>query len=114
MHRVIVLLAAMVIGATAPARAWCEASCLAPAHDSPAHCPSHEPAGDATSISATGIEECPALETARPIAQARVEASTAVVAFQAPALKRSAIDSPTTIRPHSATTLFERATPLRI
>ena len=114
MRRIIFLLFVIAIGAAAPARAWCEASCLAPKHDGAAHCPSHGPAGDATSISSTSTSECPALEMARPIAQARVDAGAVVVAFQTPALKTSAIDSPRIVRPHTATTVFERSTPLRI
>jgi hypothetical protein len=114
MHRVVALLAVMVIGTVAPARAWCEASCIAPKHDGSAHCPSHEPAGGATSISATGVDECPALETARPIAQARLDAGAVVIPLQGPAPKQSALDSPRIVRPHGATTVFERATPLRI
>jgi hypothetical protein len=114
MHRIIVLLSVIVIGAAAPARAWCEASCLAPQHDSPAHCPSHEPAGDATAISATGSDECAALDSARPAASARLEASAIVAAFHSPTPKTSALHVPAPIRPHSATTVFERCTPLRI
>ena len=114
MHRIITLLSVIVIGAAAPARAWCEASCLAPKHDSPSHCPSHDPADSTTSMSGASLDECPVLETARTTAPARLDASAVVTAFQAPALKRSAIDSPTLVRPHSATTVFERDTPLRI
>jgi hypothetical protein len=114
MQRIILVLSMIVIGAAAPARAWCEASCLAPKHDSPSHCPSHDPGGGTTAISASGIDECPALNSARPVAPARLDASAAVVAVDAPELRTSAIHSPALTRPHSPTTVFERSTPLRI
>src|SRR5918993_1422791 len=69
-RRIVVLLSVIALGAAAPARAWCEASCLAPQQDSP-HCPSHEPTGDAATISASGTADCPVLESARPAVPAR-------------------------------------------
>jgi hypothetical protein len=113
MHRIIVLLAAIVVGAAAPARAWCEASCLAPPHNSPAHCPSHDAAGDTTAISGSITDECPVLDSARPAAPARLDASVVVVAVYTPAVRTSAIHV-STVRPHRSTTVFERCTPLRI
>lgn len=114
MRRIILVLSIAVIAAAAPARAWCEASCLEPRHDSASHCPSHQPARDATAIAATGVDECPALDSARPATPARLEANAVIQVFHAPELKTSAILSPTPVRPHSAATIFERATPLRI
>lgn len=114
MRRIVLVLSVIALAAAAPARAWCEASCLAPEHDRPSHCPSHDPAETTASISASGIEECPVLESARQSAPARLEASTVVTELAAPAPKTSAIHSPTVVRPHSATTVFERSTPLRI
>ena len=114
MHRIIVLLSVIVVGAAAPARAWCEASCLAPKHDIPSHCPSHQPAGSTTSISGSTLDECPALDSARPAAPARLDASAAVIVVHAPLLRTSAIHSPTIVRPQHASTVFERCTPLRI
>jgi hypothetical protein len=114
MHRIIVLLSVVVLGAAGPARAWCEAACLAPEHGTAAHCPSHDPAGPATSISATSIDECPALESARQAAPGRADAHTGVVASHAAAPKTSAIHAPALTGCRSATTVFERSTPLRI
>lgn len=112
--RVIILLATVLFGAAAPARAWCEASCLAPEHGTAAHCPSHEPAGSTTAISASSIDDCPALESARQAAPGRVDAHIGVIASPSPAPKTSAIHAPALSRAHSATTVFERSTPLRI
>jgi hypothetical protein len=114
MPRLIVLLAAIVIGAAAPARAWCEASCLAPKPDVRSHCPSHQPASDATTISAIAIDECPALDSARPATPARLDAAAVVIAVHTPTKTTAAIHLPTSALPHHASTVFERATPLRI
>jgi hypothetical protein len=114
MRRIIVLLSVILVGVAAPARAWCEASCLAPKPDSPSHCPSHQPADAATSISGTLVDACPVLDSARPTEPARLEASAVVVAVHPPAPKTSAIHSPALVRPHHAATVFERCTPLRI
>ena len=57
--RAAIILVALLIATAAPARAWCEATCLAPAESSSqAHCPSHESTTD-TSISGTVIDDCP-------------------------------------------------------
>jgi hypothetical protein len=114
MHRVMVVLSVIVLGAAAPARAWCEASCLAPRHDTPAHCPSHGTSGDATSIAGSLTDECPVLESARPTAPARLDAGGIAVTVFAPAVQPSAIHAPATVRPHRGATVFERSTPLRI
>jgi hypothetical protein len=67
--RVSILIVTILIGAAAPARALCEATCLAPAHqpDAGQHCPSHEAAPDGAAMSAASTAECPAVESARPI-----------------------------------------------
>ena len=67
---------AVLMAAAAPARAWCEASCLATAHStqdaSGAHCPAHEPATSAPAMSGGAIGDCPVIEPARP-ATAKIE-----------------------------------------
>jgi hypothetical protein len=68
--RLSLLIVALVIGAAAPARAWCEATCLGPAtHSASAkpHCPSHESTPNGSSLSATDFADCPTLESARPV-----------------------------------------------
>jgi hypothetical protein len=67
--RVVTLLLAVLFAAAAPAKAWCEASCLAPVHSTTdpgqTHCPLHEtPQGP--SFSASG-GNCPVLDSARPV-----------------------------------------------
>jgi hypothetical protein len=114
MRRIILVLSIVAIGAAAPARAWCEASCVAARSEDASHCPSHDPAGNTTAISAAGIDECPALEEAKPTPLGRVDANLLTVTFDTSAPSPSAIGSPTLTRPHSATTVFERNTPLRI
>lgn len=114
MRRIILVLSVIVLGGAAPARAWCEASCLAPTHDSSSHCPSHDPADNAAAISADDAGECPALESARTAAPARVDANTLVSVIDLPARTPSAIHAPVVVRPYGATTIFERSTPLRI
>jgi hypothetical protein len=114
MRRIILLFSVIVVGAAAPVRAWCEASCLAPAPDTPSHCPSHQPERDAASISSASSNECAVLDSARPAAPARLDAGAAIAHAHAPELKTSASLSPTATRPHNATTVFERSTPLRI
>jgi len=108
-----VLLAVAALGSAAPMRAWCEATCLAPTQ-SQQHCPSHEPAGDTTTISASSIDDCPVLEAARPPISARVDSQAIAVGTYAPALNPPSQLTPSFVRPHSATTVFERCTPLRI
>jgi len=67
--RAVLIATAVVMATAAPLRAWCEASCLAPAHhaeSSRSHCPTTEPSGDdGTSLSASSFDECPAIEAAR-------------------------------------------------
>lgn len=111
--RAAIVLLALLIGAAAPARAWCEASCLAPASTTE-HCPTHVPASDDLSITAAAIDNCPVLEAARPTTIARLELKAALVTI-APAqvtptrapIARAAIAPP-------LTSVFQRHTPLRI
>jgi len=72
--RVSILVIALLVGAATPARAWCEATCLAPAAHSDSakpHCPSHDSSSNGPVLSAAGAE-CPAIESARPI-QAKLD-----------------------------------------
>jgi hypothetical protein len=113
-RRIIIVLLAIAAGAAAPARAWCEASCLVPRHDAPSHCPSHELPADTSGISATSGEECPALNSARSTTTARLDAGTVFISVHSPALRISAIPGPSPLHRHNATTVFERSIPLRI
>jgi hypothetical protein len=113
MHRFIALLAVAVLGAAAPTRAWCEAACLAPT-ETTQHCPTHEPSGDAATISASSTDDCPILESARPTLQARLDLQAVMIGTYAPVLDTDAHVTPSSVRPHSASTVFERCTPLRI
>jgi hypothetical protein len=114
--RVIALVSVLLVGLAAPARAWCEASCLAPAHTGSAkpHCPTHEPASSGTSLSATVLNDCPVVESARPTITARLDVQAiAVTPIAFPAHTRLTLAS-SFVRPHGVTTVFERSTPLRI
>jgi hypothetical protein len=112
LQRLLIVLAIAVVAAAAPARAWCEAACLAPAESQ--HCPSHEPAGDGARISTSSIDDCPILESARPALHARLDLLAVTIGTHAPALNSRAQLTPSLVRPHSASTVFERCTPLRI
>jgi hypothetical protein len=115
--RFLVLLCVAVFGITAPARAWCEATCLAAAAHGDVtkpHCPTQEPAGSGTLLSATVIDDCPVVESARPTVTARVEAHAIAVATIAPPTGAAATSAALFVRPHSVTTVYERSTPLRI
>jgi hypothetical protein len=69
-QRLAIVLVALLVGGTAPARAWCEATCLAPAESSTSsHCPSHDSSSTGTSISAAAIDDCPLVTSARPAPQ---------------------------------------------
>ena len=114
MSRLAVVLAIVVIGAAAPARAWCEATCIAPVAQGEAHCPSHDPADGTTKIGAVGLDECPVLEAARPSAPARLDVGAPLVAGYVPATLIRTRVTPSFARPHGACTVFERSTPLRI
>jgi len=68
LKRLPILIIALLVGAAAPARAWCEATCLGPVASESArpHCPSHEPAPNGSSLSAADAD-CPSIESARPV-----------------------------------------------
>ncbi|HEX7283684.1 MAG TPA: hypothetical protein VF239_16620 [Vicinamibacterales bacterium] len=114
MKRWIVIVCAVVLGAAAPARAWCEATCLAPTAQGESHCPSHDPADSTTTVSSAGPGECPVLESARPAASARLDVSAPLVESYVPSEVQRAFAPLSSHRPHRATTVFERCTPLRI
>lgn len=116
-HRFAIVLLALLIGAAAPARAWCEAACTAPAHSGTStrsHCPVHESTSPGASISAADVGDCPVIEAARPAAAARIELKAAATPIQAPqfAFAFSAMAVVAAL-PH-ASTVFKRHTPLRI
>jgi hypothetical protein len=112
-RRLLIIMAIAVVGAAAPARAWCEAACLAPTPDSTQHCPTPDQPGDAATISTSSIDDCPILETARPALQARLDLGAVVSGTYAPTLNTTSV-TPSLVRPHSAGSVFERCTPLRI
>ena len=114
MVRWIVVTCAVMLGAAAPARAWCEATCLAPAADTQSHCPTHEPADGTATISASIIDECPVLESARPNAPARLGLQAALDRAYVPSLIVRTHVTPVFDRSHNPATVFERCTPLRI
>jgi hypothetical protein len=116
--RFAIVIVAALMGIAAPARAWCEASCLAPAQHGHAptkpHCPTHEPAGDRASISASEIDDCPVIESARQTTVARLDLKATVVASPIPQLSRLAEPIHVVTFSSPVTTVFERHTPLRI
>jgi len=68
--RIAIALLALLIAAAAPARVWCEASCLVPPHhgdSSKPHCPGHDQSTGA-SIASADAADCPTIEAARPVA----------------------------------------------
>jgi hypothetical protein len=110
------LFVALLVGAAAPARAWCEATCLVAAHHESAkpHCPSHDSSSDAPSIAAADIAACPVVESARPVpTKLDVNHSilTAASHLRAPAPSHLRSFAPSHIR---TPRFFERAVPLRI
>ena len=113
LRRLLIILAIAVVATAAPARAWCEAACVAPT-ESKQHCPTHEPAGGTAAISSSSLDDCPILESARPALQARLDLQAVTIVTHAPALGTRTHVTPSSVRPHSAGTVFERCTPLRI
>jgi hypothetical protein len=114
MSRWLLLACALIVGAAAPVRAWCEATCLAPTAEKPSHCPAQQPADGAATISASIIDECPVLESARPNVAARLDLQAALVRAYLPSLiVRTHITPSFDCSPNPAT-VFERCTPLRI
>ena len=91
---------------------------MAPAHRAgdaaKPHCPSHDPASSGTSLSATVIDDCPIVESARPTTTARVDAQVIATAAIAPHTGAPVTSASSFVRPHGVTTVFERRTPLRI
>ena len=114
MARLGILLAIIVMGAAAPTRAWCEATCFAPADARDSHCPTDAPTDGTPSLSANIVDACPVLETARPTAPARLDVNAALIDSYVPDALGSPRLTSSFARPHSATTVFERCTPLRI
>ena len=113
-YHLLVIVAAAVVAAAAPARAWCEASCLAAADGSQSHCPSSNPVESGTQVAGSPIAECPVIETARPAGAARLDLQAAIVVTPAPDLQPRSHLVFSASRPNSASTVFERCTPLRI
>ena len=113
-HRLAIVLLAVVIGGAAPARAWCEATCLAPAEaSSKAHCPTQDTPSNDLSLSGMAIDDCPVIESARP-SQARFDVQLFVPVTFAQ-LARSAPQHPGTRAPlHLPASALARLTPLRI
>ena len=114
--RLIAIVSLVLLAAAAPARAWCEASCLAPAaHSETAkpHCPTHE-SSDESAWSASPANDCPAVDAARPTLTARIDAPAVAAATFAPTPDLSASHVPSFVRPHGVSSVFERCTPLRI
>jgi len=114
-RRLGIIVLALVIGAAAPARALCEAACLAThlASATP-HCPLHDSSSDGPSIAAADISGCPAIEAARPTTTARIDLKAAPIAIDPPRLTPKRLGARlVTVVLHS-TTVFERHTPLRI
>lgn len=107
-------MAIAVVAAAAPARAWCEAACLASAATSTQHCQTDEPAGDTATISGSSIDDCPILEAARPPLHARPDFQAMAVVTYPPVLDTGTHVTTSVVRPHSASSVFERGTPLRI
>ena len=112
--RVLALLAIVAVGAVAPMRAWCEATCIAPTANGDSHCPSHDSADGTTSLSAALSDECPVLESARPAASARLDVDAALVSTPIPVGVTVQFLPTSLARPHRAATVFERSIPLRI
>ncbi|OFW41645.1 MAG: hypothetical protein A3J29_11675 [Acidobacteria bacterium RIFCSPLOWO2_12_FULL_67_14b] len=71
MARLAIVLIALLMAAAAPARAWCEATCAAPAETS--HCPAHEPAATDTQIAAASDVNCPVLDAVPPAGSSRAD-----------------------------------------
>ena len=80
--RLAILFVAVLVGSTAPARAWCEATCLAPVASTTPHCPAHEPSSDTPAIASADSVDCPVVESARPVA-AKLELRAPVLSVAA-------------------------------
>ena len=113
-RRLFIVLAIAAVAAAAPARAWCEASCLAPVATQTSHCPSHGSTSDTTAIAASSLEDCPVLESARPTVPARLDVQAVAIGAHLPAPRAALRSAPAPVTAHRARTVFERRTPLRI
>jgi hypothetical protein len=112
--RLAVVLVALFLGAAAPVRAWCEASCLAPlANGTKSHCPTTTPAPAGSAMSASVMDECPVVASARPTA-AREDLKALKVTAQLPQIAFSTSISIVASVPHRSISVFQRHTPLRI
>jgi hypothetical protein len=114
-QRLSILIVALLIGAAAPARAWCEATCLAPSPSESAtpHCPSHEQPTDGPSLSAAADADCPAIDSARRI-QVKVDFSLAPVPVSANALAPPHTGTIALRHPGTQAPRHPRSLPLRI
>jgi hypothetical protein len=115
-QRLSILIVALLIGAAAPARAWCEATCLVPAGQTESakpHCPSHESTPSGPSLSAAGTADCPSIESARPVlAKLNFAAVVTNVAPHARAPKHPGTSAP--LHPCTPAPLHLIDTPLRL
>ena len=66
--------------------------------------------GDTATVSSSSIDDCPILESARPTLQARLDLQAVAIGTYAPALDTRTQVTPSAVRPHSASTVFERWT----
>jgi hypothetical protein len=110
-----ILFVALLVGAAAPARAWCEATCLIATHHESAkpHCPSHDSSSD-PSIAAADIADCPVIESARPI-PSKLDLNHAILTAASHLRTRPPSHLRTFAPSHiRAPRFFERAVPLRI
>jgi len=111
-----ILVIALLVGAAAPARAWCEATCLGPATHSESakpHCPSHESTPNGSSLSAADLADCPAIESARPVlAKLSFAAAVTDIARHARAPKHPSTIAP--VHPCTSAPLHLVDAPLRL
>jgi len=114
--RLSILVIALLVGAAAPARAWCEAACLgAAAHSESAkrHCPSHESTPNGPSLTAAALADCPTIESARPVvAKLNLAAAVTDVASHARAPLHPCTSAPLHLR--TVTPLHLIDVPLRV
>lgn len=112
-QRLAIILMALLVGAAAPARAWCQATCVVPA-SSETHCPTHEPVSEGTVIGGASIDSCPVVESARPTTIARVDLKAAIGTVASPQFISSLAPIARIIVAEPVATVFQRHTPLRL
>jgi len=116
LKRLPVLIFALLIGAAAPARTWCEATCLTPAAHSESakpHCPSHDRTPVGPSLTAANLVDCPTIESARPVpAKLNLVAAVTDIAPHARAPKHPGTSAP--LHPSTPAPLHPIAVPLRV